>query len=146
MCNTVTRLHVQYGNMSSCAILFALIQPVTQSTAHLTDLQPGSSTDPFTTLPWQAEALHRHIQYLPEQLQIDLVVSSPLTRTLETATGVFAGQAWSDDSQGIPLMREQSGHEVRHLESPSLILHEIGCGTLGGCYARPCIPCGWTAS
>ncbi len=49
MCNTVTRLHVQYGNMSSCAILFVLIQPVTQSTAHLTDLQPGSSTDPFTT-------------------------------------------------------------------------------------------------
>lgn len=93
----------------------------------LADLQPGSITKPSPLLPWQAEALHRHIQNLPEQLQIDLVVSSPLTRTLETATGVFAGRAWSDDSQGIPLMREQSGLQVRHPVSPSLILRQMIC-------------------
>lgn len=91
---------------------------MTQSTAHELSCSQAAVLTPSLLLPWQAEALHRHIQSLPEQLQIDLVVSSPLTRTLETATGVFAGQAWSDDSQGLPLMREQSGHEVRHSVSP----------------------------
>lgn len=98
----------------------------------------------LTDFGWQqAEALHRHIQNLPEQLHIDLVVSSPLTRTLETATGVFAGQAWSDDSQGIPLMREQRGHQDRQAKRqamstagcPPIIAHELCREHLG---RHPC--------
>ena len=65
-----------------------------------------------TKLLIQAEALHKHIAQLPDRLDIDLVVSSPLTRTLETATGVFASQQWTDSSQGAPLMREQPAEQV----------------------------------
>lgn len=70
----------------------------------------------------QAEALHKHIQSLPEPLQVDLVVSSPLTRTLETATGVFASEAWTDHGQGKPLMREQSNIQVRHNSFALLVM------------------------
>lgn len=45
----------------------------------------------LTTVGWQqAAALRRHIQGLPG-FRADLVVVSPLTRTLETAAGVFGG-------------------------------------------------------
>ena len=60
----------------------------------------------------QAEALHKHIVNLPEQLIVDLVVSSPLTRTLETATGIFANEDWTNESHGQPLMAEQEAVQV----------------------------------
>ena len=60
----------------------------------------------------QAEALNKHLANLPDRLEVDLVVSSPLTRTLETATGVFASEEWTDESQGVPLMREQPAKQV----------------------------------
>ena len=62
----------------------------------------------------QAEALRAHIANLPERLKVDLVVSSPLTRTLETAVGVFANEDWTSKSQGKPLMSEQKAVEVGH--------------------------------
>lgn len=63
----------------------------------------------------QAEALHKHIDRLPERLQVDLVVSSPLTRTLETAVGVFANEEWRDNGHGAPLMAEQTEEQASRL-------------------------------
>lgn len=98
----------------------------------------------LTEYGWQqAEALHRHIADLPERLQVDLVVSSPLTRTLETAIGVFAAQAWKDDSHGMPLMRQQSAVQERRAKRmamstagcPPFIAHELCREHLG---RHPC--------
>lgn len=98
----------------------------------------------LTEYGWQqAEALHQHIANLPDRLEVDLVVSSPLTRTLETATGVFGSQEWKDSSQGTPLMRKQPAkqeHQVKRSAMsttgcPPFIAHELCREHLG---RHPC--------
>ena len=46
---------------------------------------------------------------------MQLVVASPLTRTLETAVGVFGAGRWRGSKGGV-LMHEQSGKD--HLRAP----------------------------
>lgn len=98
----------------------------------------------LTEYGWQqAEALHTHIANLPERLNVDLVVSSPLTRTLETAIGVFANEDWTSKSQGKTLMSEQKGVEARQVQRPAkstagcppFIAHELCREHLG---RHPC--------
>lgn len=48
-------------------------------------------------------------------MHVQLVVASPLTRTLETAAGVFGAGRWRGSS-GDLLMHEQSGKD--HLRAP----------------------------
>lgn len=53
----------------------------------------------LTPTGWkQAAALKAHIQKLEPQLGIQVVIVSPLTRTLETAVGVFGGEDLEADS------------------------------------------------
>ncbi|KAL3137781.1 hypothetical protein ABBQ38_005041 [Trebouxia sp. C0009 RCD-2024] len=98
----------------------------------------------LTEYGWQqAEALNKHIANLPNRLQVDLVISSPLTRTLETATGVFASEVWTNESQGVPLMREQPAkqeHQAAHSAMstagcPPFVAHELCREHLG---RHPC--------
>ena len=42
-------------------------------------------------------------------------MSSPLTRTLETAVGVFANEAWRNNGHGAPLMAEQTEEQASRL-------------------------------
>eukprot|EP00850_Spirogloea_muscicola_P023171 SM000334S12540 [mRNA] locus=s334:51136:53698:- [translate_table: standard] len=64
----------------------------------------------LTPMGWQqTTALKNHIHNLPGGLQVDLVVVSPLMRTLQTAAGVFgSGKVVDGDSQ-TPLMLSNVG-------------------------------------
>lgn len=64
----------------------------------------------------QAAALKDHLRKLEPQLGIQVVVVSPLTRTLETASGIFGGDDLAADelSQETTLMRPTTAvdHEI----------------------------------
>jgi phosphohistidine phosphatase SixA len=60
----------------------------------------------------QAWALNWHIKQLGSRFRVDAVVVSPLTRTLETAAGVFGSGPWREGSNSQPpLMLEQVRQE-----------------------------------
>ena len=67
----------------------------------------------------QAQGLREHIKSLPESLDIQAVIVSPLTRTLETAIGAFGGDVWQDGDKVSPLMVSQDSVEVRQALHPS---------------------------
>ena len=87
-----------------------------------------------------------------------VVVASPLFRTLETACGVFGGSEWAGPEQGIPLMHAQTAAPqlrtahaaIAAAPGPRIIAFE-GCrerlGRLPGSLRRPnrlhvcCMPC-----
>ena len=54
----------------------------------------------------QAHALQKHLAQLPEPLDVEAVIVSPLSRALQTAVGAFGG---TSDTEGTaqPLMVEQ---------------------------------------
>ncbi|KAI3425092.1 hypothetical protein D9Q98_008470 [Chlorella vulgaris] len=64
----------------------------------------------LTDFGWhQAWALNWHIKQLGSRFRVDAVVVSPLTRTLETAAGVFGSGPWREGSNSQPpLMLEQT--------------------------------------
>jgi hypothetical protein len=66
---------------------------------------PSPHPSPVPTL--QALALNKHIQGLGSGFQVDAVVVSPLTRTLETAAGVFGRGRWQEGDAQLPLMVAQ---------------------------------------
>lgn len=64
----------------------------------------------LTDFGWrQARALGRHIRALGGAFRADAIIVSPLTRTLETAAGVFGGECWQQGDPQPPLMLEQVG-------------------------------------
>ncbi|KAK9840535.1 hypothetical protein WJX84_011900, partial [Apatococcus fuscideae] len=68
-----------------------------------------SEDSQLTEAGWQqAAALKRHLVKHADRLRIQVVVASPLFRTLETACGVFGGSEWAGPEQGIPLMHAQT--------------------------------------
>lgn len=80
-------------------------------------------------IPVQAEAVQQHLAGLQQPLQVEVVICSPLTRTLETAVGIFGTTEWTDDMQGTPLMLQQPSRPVRvshqegvHTSLPTLLL------------------------
>ena len=60
----------------------------------------------------QAHSLREHIRQLPEDLQLQAIIISPLTRTLETAIGAFGGDAWKVGDAAEPLMVAQDTIEA----------------------------------
>ncbi|KAK9855109.1 hypothetical protein WJX84_006371 [Apatococcus fuscideae] len=69
---------------------------------------PGEDPQ-LTEAGWQqCAALKQHVAKHADQLRIQVVVASPLFRTLETACGVFGGSKWGSAAQGTPLMQAQS--------------------------------------
>lgn len=73
----------------------------------------------LTPLGWaQTEALQAHVAAKKKELAVELIVVSPMTRTLETAAGVF-GCASSGDSKDI-FMRESVAQENKCVERPTI--------------------------
>ncbi|KAH0469800.1 hypothetical protein IEQ34_001358 [Dendrobium chrysotoxum] len=68
----------------------------------------------LTPLGWdQADNLRRHVIACGLSKKIDLVITSPLLRTMQTAVGVFGGEAFVDGVKGKPLMVENAGNSGR---------------------------------
>ncbi|GAU48514.1 hypothetical protein TSUD_244340 [Trifolium subterraneum] len=84
----------------------------------------------LTPLGWnQVENLQKHVKAIGLSGKIELVVVSPLLRTMQTAVGVFGGEAHTDGTNEPPLMIENVGHSdhpaVSSLNCPPFIAVEL---------------------
>ena len=62
----------------------------------------------LTWLPFvQAHALQKHIAQLPDPLNVEAVIVSPLSRALQTAVGAFGGTS-DEEGTAKPLMLRQA--------------------------------------
>ncbi|KAB1200415.1 hypothetical protein CJ030_MR0G007426 [Morella rubra] len=68
----------------------------------------------LTPLGWkQVDNLRKHVQACGLSKGIDLVIVSPLLRTMQTAVGVFGGEAYTDGVNVPPLMVANTGNSGR---------------------------------
>lgn len=97
----------------------------------------------LSPLGWnQVDNLRKHVQASGLSKRIDLVITSPLLRTMQTAVGVFGGQAHKNDVvNGAPnlLMVKNAGNSGRpaisSLSSPPFMAVELCRERLG---RHPC--------
>ncbi|KAL5559901.1 hypothetical protein UlMin_036112 [Ulmus minor] len=87
----------------------------------------------------QVDNLRKHVQASGLSKKIDLVITSPLLRTMQTAVGVFGGEAYSDGINAPPLMVGNVGNSgrpaVTSLNCPPFIAVELCREHLG---VHPC--------
>ncbi|CAI0464119.1 unnamed protein product, partial [Linum tenue] len=81
----------------------------------------------LTPLGWQqVENLRKHVRGIGLDKKIELVVVSPLLRTMQTAVGVFGGEGFTD---GVPLMVENAGQSdhsaISSLDCPPFLAVEL---------------------
>ncbi|CAM8923691.1 unnamed protein product [Rhodiola kirilowii] len=68
----------------------------------------------LTPLGWQqVDNLRKHVQACGLSKKIELVIVSPLTRTIQTAVGVFGGGDCTDGVDAPPLMSANAGDSNR---------------------------------
>lgn len=68
----------------------------------------------LTQLGWQqVENLRKHVHSCGLFKRIDLVITSPLLRTMQTAVGVFGGEGYTDRMDVLPLMVANAGNSGR---------------------------------
>ncbi|KAB8094613.1 hypothetical protein EE612_021836 [Oryza sativa] len=68
----------------------------------------------LTPLGWnQVDCLREHVKKSGLAQKIELVITSPLLRTMQTAVGVFGGENSVDGVSAPPLMVENAGHGSR---------------------------------
>ncbi|PUZ46003.1 hypothetical protein GQ55_7G012300 [Panicum hallii var. hallii] len=68
----------------------------------------------LTPLGWsQVDGLREHVKKSGLAKKIELVITSPLLRTMQTAVGVFGGENYTDGVSAAPLMVENAGHSGR---------------------------------
>ncbi|KAL9256079.1 Phosphoglycerate mutase-like protein [Drosera capensis] len=68
-------------------------------------MKPEYFDAPLTPLGWQqVENLRKHVHDSGLFKRIELVVTSPLLRTMQTAVGVFGGEGYTDGMTVLPLM------------------------------------------
>lgn len=68
----------------------------------------------LTSRGWeQVDNLRKHVQGSGLSKKIDLVITSPLTRTIQTAVGVFGGGSYNDGVDVAPLMVADAGNSGR---------------------------------
>ncbi|GLU08969.1 hypothetical protein SLE2022_258500 [Rubroshorea leprosula] len=94
----------------------------------------------LTPLGWQqVDNLRKHVQTCGIAKRIDLVIASPLLRTLQTAVGVFGGEGYTDRMDVVPLMVANAGNSSRaaisSLNCPPFIAVELCREHLG---VHPC--------
>ncbi|KAK7857048.1 phosphoglycerate mutase-like protein 1 [Quercus suber] len=94
----------------------------------------------ITPLGWkQVDNLRKHVHACGLSKRIDLVVVSPLLRTMQTAVGVFGGEAYTDGINVPPLMAANTGKSGRpaisSLNSPPFVAVELCREHLG---VHPC--------
>ncbi|PON75887.1 Histidine phosphatase [Parasponia andersonii] len=83
----------------------------------------------LTPLGWQqVDNLRKHVHSSGLYKKIDLVIVSPLLRTLQTAVGVFGGEGYTDRLDVVPLMVANAADSGRaaisSLDSPPIIAVE----------------------
>ncbi|CAI9104158.1 OLC1v1002783C1 [Oldenlandia corymbosa var. corymbosa] len=94
----------------------------------------------LTPLGWQqVENLRKHVHESRLLDRIELVVTSPLLRTMQTAVGVFGGDGYTDGMNVLPLMVANAGNSDRgaisSLNSPPVVAVELCREHLG---VHPC--------
>lgn len=94
----------------------------------------------LTPLGWkQVDNLRQHVKASGLSKRIELVIVSPLLRTMQTAVGVFGGEAHTDGVDAPPLMNENvvnsSRHAISSLNSPPFVAVELCREHLG---VHPC--------
>lgn len=63
-----------------------------------------------TPLGWeQVDRLRKHLERINLNKSVELVVTSPLMRTMQTAVGAFGGPQFSEDDPSPPLMVKDGG-------------------------------------
>ncbi|KAJ6754915.1 BROAD-SPECIFICITY PHOSPHATASE YOR283W-RELATED [Salix purpurea] len=92
-------------------------------------LNPEYLDAPLTQLGWQqVDYLRKHVHASGLFKRVELVVTSPLLRTLQTAVGVFGGESYMDGTNALPLMVANVGNSDRasisSLNSPPFIAVE----------------------
>ncbi|KAM0882530.1 hypothetical protein ACQ4PT_032231 [Festuca glaucescens] len=77
-------------------------------------LSPALLDAQLTPLGWsQVDCLREHVTKCGLAKKIELVITSPLLRTMQTAVGVFGGGNYTDGVSASPLMVEGAGHSGR---------------------------------
>ncbi|XP_027354020.1 phosphoglycerate mutase-like protein 1 isoform X2 [Abrus precatorius] len=94
----------------------------------------------LTPLGWkQVDNLRAHVKASGLSKRIELVITSPLLRTMQTAVGVFGGEEYTDGIDVLPLMYDNVGDSGRgaisSLNSPPFIAVELCREHLG---VHPC--------
>ncbi|KAL9250079.1 Phosphoglycerate mutase-like protein [Drosera capensis] len=94
----------------------------------------------LTPFGWdQVDNLREYVRETGLLKKIDLVVTSPLTRTMQTAVGVFGGDAYIDGVDARPLMVTDAGNSGRpsisSLDCPPFLAFELCREHLG---VNPC--------
>ncbi|RXI00410.1 hypothetical protein DVH24_037958 [Malus domestica] len=84
----------------------------------------------LTPLGWQqVDNLRKHVHECGLSKRIELVITSPLLRTLQTAVGVFGGEGYKDRTDVPPLMVANAGNSERpsisNLNCPPIIAVEL---------------------
>ncbi|KAG8473507.1 hypothetical protein CXB51_035680 [Gossypium anomalum] len=84
----------------------------------------------ITPLGWQqVDNLRKHVHECGLAERIDLVITSPLLRTLQTAVGVFGGDGYTDRMDVVPLMVANAGNSGRaaisSLNCPPIVAVEL---------------------
>lgn len=94
----------------------------------------------LTPLGWeQVENLRKHVHSTGLIKKIDVVITSPLLRTLQTAVGVFGGENYTDRMDSLPLMVANAGNSGRSaissINNPPIVAVELCREHLG---VHPC--------
>ncbi|XP_050214867.1 phosphoglycerate mutase-like protein 1 [Mercurialis annua] len=94
----------------------------------------------LTPLGWQqVDNLRKHVREIGLNKKIELVIVSPLLRTMQTAVGVFGGEGYTDGINVPPLMVENAGKSnhpaISSLNSPPFVAVELCREHLG---VHPC--------
>ncbi|KAH1242812.1 Phosphoglycerate mutase-like protein 1 [Glycine max] len=94
----------------------------------------------LTPLGWQqVDNLRKHVRDSGLINTIDLVIASPMMRTLQIAVGVFGGEGYTDKTDVLPLMVANAGNSYRaaisSLNSPPVVAVELCREHLG---VHPC--------
>lgn len=97
---------------------------------HSAYLSPNLFDAHLTPLGWQqVDNLQKHVHSSGLSKRIELVVVSPLLRTMQTAVGVFGGEGYMDGIDVAPLMVENAGKSSRpaisSLNSPPFVAVEL---------------------
>ncbi|XVF39695.1 hypothetical protein PTKIN_Ptkin01aG0053500 [Pterospermum kingtungense] len=94
----------------------------------------------LTPLGWQqVDNLRKHVQETGLSKRMDLVIVSPLLRTMQTAVGVFGGEGYKNGMEVPPLMEADAGEShrpaVSSLNCPQFVAVELCRERLG---RHPC--------
>ncbi|XP_059653152.1 phosphoglycerate mutase-like protein 1 isoform X2 [Cornus florida] len=94
----------------------------------------------LTPLGWQqVDNLRKHVHASGLFNKIELVITSPLLRTMQTAVGVFGGDGYTDRIDVLPLMLANAGNSGRSaissLNCPPIVAVELCREHLG---VHPC--------